>query len=319
MGGRGSAMPRSSCAASVSIVLVAATVTACDVGGLLGAGDDDVSDDEAALRVMSANVEPRALVEEQLLACVMAAGAAAELSGASDFVTRGTVDLRGDAPSYDDKPADELVLREDGRTTRYRIDALAISDVDALGVILLHDHEIRARVIRDDAFDLDLASVRANDELERSAEGIFDARGVTFELELDEEGRTDSEVDGDLVQYQSNERAESRVTAEGFEVELEEDEDYILIISDHAYENRTTVTTIEATVTGRALTLDAGRVRRSFVDAAPTEPEFWQETEGELELDGAVLGELAFHRDGAAYEIMLELQGDDEVLERFTP
>lgn len=306
--------------ARVTVALAAVACAGCNLGGLLGPGAGAVDDDEAAVRALRADVEPRTLVEEQLLACVMAAGAAAELSGAAGFVTRGTVDLRGGEPSYDSKPADELVLREDTHDTRYRIDALAISQVESLGVILLHDHEIRARVIRDDAFDLDLVSERANDALERSAEGIFEHDDVTYEVELEEAGGSSTEIDGDIVRYDSSDRAHSRVTADDLEVEIDEDEDYVVIISEHAYENRTTTTTLEATVAGRALALDRGRVRRSFVDAAPTEPEFWAETEGALELHGAVVGELAFHDgDGGAYEIVLELQGDDEVLERWTP
>ncbi|MCC7073351.1 MAG: hypothetical protein IT383_18715 [Deltaproteobacteria bacterium] len=312
-------MPRCSLIALVLAHVTLAALAGCTLGGLLDPGGA-LDDEEAAMRAMRADVEPRTLVEEQLLACVMAAGAAAELAGAQDFITRGTVDVRGGAPSYDDQPADELVLREEGHDTRYRIDALAISQVDSLGVVLLHDHEIRARVIREDAFDLDLVSERNNDALERSAEGIFEEDDVTYELELDEEGSATSEIDGDLVRYQSNERTTSLVTADRLEVEIEEDEDYILIISEHAYENRTTVTTLEATVAGKRLSLDEGRVRRSFVDSAPTEPEFWAETEGALELDGAVVGELAFNDgSGGAYEIVLELEGDDEVLERWTP
>ncbi len=312
-------MPRCSLIALVLAHVTLAALAGCQLGGLLSPGGA-LDDEEAAMRAMRADVEPRTLVEEQLLACVMAAGAAAELAGAQDFITRGTVDVRGGAPSYDDQPADELVLREEGHDTRYRIEALAISQVDSLGVVLLHDHEIRARVIREDAFDLDLVSERNNDALERSAEGIFEEDDVTYELELDEEGSATSEIDGDLVRYQSNERTTSLVTADRLEVEIEEDEDYILIISEHAYENRTTVTTLEATVAGKRLSLDEGRVRRSFVDSAPTEPEFWAETEGALELDGAVVGELAFNDgSGGAYEIVLELEGDDEVLERWTP
>lgn len=302
----------------VLLVVPAAVLSGCAPGAFLGG--DALSDDDAAVRALQADVQPRTLVEEQLLSCIVAAGSAANLTGASDFVTTGTLDVRGAEPSYSASPDDELVLREDGHDTRYLIEAIAISEVDSISQILLHDHDVRARVIRDDAFDLDLASRRTNDVLDRSAEGLFEEDGFTFELDLEESGSSAMELNGDILRYDSNERTVSHVTGEDVDVEIEEDEDYILILSDSAFENRTTVTTIDATIAGKSLRMDDGRVRRSFENAAPAEPDFWDETEGELELDDEVVGELAFEQGGGgAYQIVLKLQGDDEVLESYTP
>ena len=299
-------------------LLVAAALPGCDLGDLLGGGQ--LTDDEAAVRAMNADVQPRQIVEEHVLGCVVAAGVAANLTGADDFVTTGTVDLHGAEPTYSASPDDELVVREQGHDTRYRIESIAISEVASIAEILLHDHEVRARAIRDDTFDLDLASVRANDELDRTAAGTFVADGFTFELELEDSGSSATEINGDIVRYDSTKHTTSLVTGEDLDIEVDEDEDYLLIISDSAFENRTTVTSLDATIEGKVVRMDQGRVRRSFENAAPAEPDFWAETDGELELNGEVIGALAFAQgDGGAYQVVLELQGDDEVLESWTP
>lgn len=302
----------------VATTLVALVTHAACVADLLG-GELSLSDEERAVRAMRADTTPSTLVEPQLLGGIFAAGAAAELSGADEFVTTGTVDLRGEEPSYRASPDDELVLREDDHDTRYRIERIAISDVADLSLILLNDHEVRLRAIREDAFDLDLVSERADDQLERNAEGIFGDDGLTYELELEERGASSSEVDGELARYESSNRRECRVTADGLALTVEEDEDYLVIVSEHAFENRSTTVSIDGEVAGQTVRMDEGRVRRSFEDGAPAEPEFWAETTGELEVDGEVVGELAFETEGAAYRVVLKLQGDDEVLESWRP
>lgn len=283
--------------------------------GLLPAPTEPDEQDATAGSVLLARTLPQLRAEEQLVACVGVSAAAAELTGAQDFVLSGTVDARGNNPTYSASPSDELVFRAPDVETRYRITRMRVSTVQNASELFLNDHDVRCRAIRSGEFNLDMSSSLANNASQRAVSGFVDDGTQSFTADLAETGSSTTEFDNGLLQYRSASTRRGSITSGDIEVEVEETDNYVVVVGDDAIENRTTEVTMNASAGDVRFAMDDGTVRRAFKNGAAAESDFWSQTAGVLQKDGADFGTLAFVNDRGAFQIVLETPEGRTVLE----
>jgi hypothetical protein len=302
---------------SLSLLVVVGSLSLACGGGAL-----DADPKAAAAVALRAEVRPRVLVDEQLQTCFAATVTAAETSGANNLVTHGTLDVRGGNATYDASPDDVLVLLSDDGETRYHV-AKLVTDPEAatLAEVFVRDHEIHCTATRDGEFDLDLVSKVESDASTRSVFGtLTDDDAGDLEVDVSETGSSSTSFEAAFTRFDSTHRREGTVTGEGVDVSFTDDDTNLILVGNDVLENRTTESSVDATIGGSRYTLDKGLIRRSFKNTVPAEPEFWGETSGTLEKDGEAFGEVKFVEGPAGqFQIVLETDEGTELIEEHTP
>ncbi len=301
---------------SIAAASVVATLAlACAPPG----GGDGGSDTDPSVRAVTADVLPRFTVDEQVSLCLDVAVAAAQLTGTTVPVTHGTVDTTGESTTYDDAPADALVLVQKDATTRYQVTRADYdTSVATIHEAFLRDHDVACRAVRAGAFDLTLSSRIAGGASTRHADGSVRDGGDSYGVTLDETGTDTTRFDQGSVQYDGSAERTLTVTGDGLDITAHETDTNVVVIVDNAAENRNTALTLEGEVDGASFSLDDGLIRRSFLDGVPEEPDFWGQTHGTLTRGGDDAGTLAFKPTDSAFEIVLSQDTGDSVLEAWS-
>lgn len=302
-------------------------MSAC-IGGPSGEGqeddtqrEDDTQDVDASARLATqAQARPRPLSDEQLRLCVGAAAAASQLSGSNAIVVTGTVDTRGPSPTYSASPRDALVLRTPDFDVRFVITRMFLSAVDSISEVFVNDHDIACRAARDGAYDLTLASRLSGRAGTRRAEGRLEELDRPLQFAFDETSTRVAEIDGSIATFEVNSSRSGSASGDVLDVRWSEQDRYLVLVGQDALENSTTDVTFDADVDGLTFAIAAGRVRRSFRNGAPAEPDFWAQTTGTLTHEGNNFGDLAFRRGTVGeFEVVLTTPDGVTVLEAYAP
>lgn len=240
-------------------------------------------------------------------------------SAGQTLVTTGTLTQSGQQFTYSPSPADRLVVAwAEGPATEIYVQQLDGNfEASSTDAFFSDNHVVTARIVRDGLADFEVASAKNGGGREGAIRGTIVEGGVSYEVDLQEAGTTQSDVDVTGSTHESESAMTGTITAPGLSLNAQETFRYKLTIVDNAVENRTRTANSSWTYGGKQYALNDAVIRIATFNGYPDEFDYWI-VQGTITEDGVVVGELSYEYDDVRIDIILRTASGEKVLiERF--
>lgn len=227
-------------------------------------------------------------------------------AGGDQLVTTGTITQSGESFTYQAAPADRLRLELTGEAPLEFFVTQLNGDLSNLDRFFGNDHVLEFRLASGE-FDLTLNSQRSGGVLGKLVRGFMLLNGTRFDVEVGSEEQADASVEPNSARNRSILQIAGTITADQYQLNLNERYDYTFIYVDNAVVTVTQSFDNRWTDRGQAYSLTDAVIQYSMLNGWPNEFDFWI-AQGALTRDGAVIGQVGMERKPLWIEIFLQFQ-----------
>ena len=215
-------------------------------------------------------------------------------AGGTQLVTTGTITQDGQSFTYQAFPNDRLKLQLTGQSPLDFFVTQINGDLSSFNRFFDNNHVLEFRV-ESEQFNLSFGSQRTGGVLGKLVNGFMLLNGFRFEIQVGSEERVDMSAEFDSAQHKSIRQVLGTITADQYQVDLNEIYKYSFILVDNAVENVTHTAENRWTDRGQTYSLSDAMIRYSTFNGWPSEFDYWI-AQGSLIRDGQLIGQIGMER-----------------------